>query len=173
MGLESYGFIASDIKEFVLSISADIRIEDAQKQMTKLVLDEIAAAVDGGGATTGLRLEKLTGLHGEIAVRAERVIELRAREMLDVRVGVAGDKIDLHELWLTAYGYEILSILDLRLTTDSKGLKKVKRAVEKIGFELMTDEESNSGVKMSDGLKKAIWWIIENRGKPWNQIPTG
>jgi len=35
---------------------------------------------------------------------------------------------------------------------------------------LKTGETSESGVKMRDELKEAIWWIAKNRGRPWSEI---
>ena len=43
-------------------------------------------------------------------------------------------------------------------------------ALAELGFELKTGETSVAGVQMSQDLKQAIWWIAENRGRPWSEI---
>jgi hydroxymethylpyrimidine/phosphomethylpyrimidine kinase len=78
--------------------------------------------------------------------------------------------VDLRELELTAYGYEILTALGMHLTTNLEGLERVKNAFAEQGFELKTGDTSVSGVKMGDELKQAIWWIIDNRGRRWGGI---
>ena len=63
-----------------------------------------------------------------------------------------------------------MTALEERLTTDLKGLKVIKKALAELGFKLKTGETSVSGVQMSDELKQAIWWIAENRDRPWDKI---
>jgi len=161
MGCRNYGFIDCDLSDLFLSIPADSPIEMAREQVRKKLLEEITRIVDTRGATTGLNVEELSAYHWEIAKRIQRIIELREAEMQRVIVGVINTGMDLRELWLTAYGFEVLTALEMRLTTNLKGLEKVKTAFSELGFELKTGKTSRSGVKMSDELKQAIWWIAE------------
>lgn len=130
----------------------------------------MAKAADKGKATTGLKLEGLLTEHGDIAIRAQQIIGLRDAEMKQVQIGIQGNKVDLREFWLTAYGYDILSALGMGLTTNLEGLERIRTAFAELGFEVNTGETSVSGVKMRRPLKKAIWWIVQNRGRPWNEI---
>ena len=135
-----------------------------------MLLIEITKAIDEGRTTTGLKLEEIITRHIEIAKRTKRITKLREREIQEVRVGVKADRVDLRELWCTAFGYEILSAFDMKLTTDKEGLARIKIVLGELGFRVKTGRTSVSGVKMSDKLKKAIWWIVENRGRPWSEI---
>jgi len=170
LGLENYGFIDHDLRKLLRSLRPDTPIAEACELVKQGLVKKIVAAADKGGITTGLKLEELLTQQSEIAKRAQSIIELRDAEIQQIRVGVRNDEVDLQELWLTAYGYEILSALDMRLTTDLEGLEQIKSAYAKLGFELKTGETSIPGVKMSKPLKRAIWWIVENRGKPWSEI---
>lgn len=169
LGLGKYGLIDLDIREVLLSFPPDATLESLHERMNPLLVDAIATAVDKGGATTGLNLEEMHTQHGEIAQRIHQIIELRKLEIQRVQVEEKEDMVDLRELWLTAYGYEICSALGLQLTTDFEGFEQVKNAASELGFDLKTGETSVSGVKMSDELKQAIWWVVENRGQPWHK----
>jgi len=170
LGLARYGFIGCDLRKILLRISPQKTIKDAQNRVTKLLVKNIAATVDDGGATTGLKLEELLTQHDQIAVRTHHIIELRNDEVEQVVIPVNGNKVDLRELWLTSYGYDILSALDMRLDTDLTGLMQVRSAFAEMGFQLKTGKKEHSGVKMKNELKQAIWWIAENKGKKWAYI---
>jgi hypothetical protein len=89
-------------------------------------------------------------------------------EIQRTRIGVRANEVDLGALWLTAYDYDILTALDMRLKTDLDGLEQVKTAFSRLGFELKFEKLSQSGVYMSNKLKEAILWIAENRGRMWD-----
>ncbi|TFG34615.1 hypothetical protein EU527_02605 [Candidatus Thorarchaeota archaeon] len=170
LGLQEYGFIDCDLSELFGSLQEDTPIEIARKQVREALVYEIAKAVDKNKATTGLKLEGLLTKHGEIAKGAQQIINLREVEMKQVQIGVQGNEVDLRELWLTAYGYEILTALGMGLTTNLEGLGRIRTALGELRFDLETGETSVSGVKMRKSLKKAIWWIVRNRGRPWSEI---
>lgn len=173
LGLERYGFIDTDLEDLFLSIEPETTIQDVQEIVIPRIVDSIASTVDNDGTTTGLKLEELVTKHKEIAVRSQHIIKLRESEMENIVVGHSDGDIDLGYLWLTAFGYEVLASLDIRLTTDAYGLTRIKKIFRKLGFELKTSETSErkvSGVKMSNELKEAIWWIAENRSKSWRAI---
>ena len=55
----------------------------------------------------------------------------------------------------------------MQITTNLEGLERIKVAMNDAGFELRTGRFPRSGVKMSDKLKNAIWWIANHRGEEW------
>jgi len=160
--LNNYGFIDCDLSKLFRDLPEDTPIDKARTRVQERVLEEILRAADQKRATTGLNLEEMYTQHGEIAQRVQQIIELRKLEIQRVQVEEKEDMVDLRELWLTAYGYEICSALGLQLTTDFEGFEQVKNAASELGFDLKTGETSVSGVKMSDELKQAIWWVVEN-----------
>ena len=54
--------------------------------------------------------------------------------------------------------------------TDFEYMENIKTALTELGFDLKTGDTAVSGVKMNEMLKKTIWWIAENRGRPWIDI---
>ncbi len=170
MGLGGYGFINADLRTALLSISCEKSINDAREHILPIILKEIDNAIDQGGCTTGLDIEKLSTQKGEIVVRTKQIIHNRERELKRVRVGLKFRRVDLRELYLTAYGYEILNALDMGLESNLGGFEQIQQASADLGYDIKTADKSESGVNMSDELKQAIWWIVENRGRSWHEI---
>ncbi|MFW9959292.1 MAG: leucine-rich repeat domain-containing protein [Candidatus Odinarchaeota archaeon] len=170
MGLGRYGFIDCDLSDLLLSVPADAPIEVAREKVAESLIEKIVGAVDNEGTTTGLNIGELSSQHAEMAKIADDIIELREAEMQRVRVEMRDDKVDLRELWLTAYGYEVLTALGMRVTTDLEGLQRIKAALAELGYEPKVGTYTESGVPMSNKLKKAILWIAQNRGRRWSEI---
>jgi hypothetical protein len=192
LSLGDYGFLDHDLSDIFLSFPPETSILEVRETITKHLVEAIVASVERGGTTTGLDLETMIASHGEIAVRAQRIIELRSLEMQKVGVSVRGTNVDLRELWLTAYGYEVLTALikqhgfrffrrgtfyldeperlGFKLSSDLEVFDLIKNALDDLGFKLKIGETSVSGVKMSEYLKQTIWWIVEYQGRPWREI---
>ncbi|MFW9804502.1 MAG: leucine-rich repeat domain-containing protein [Candidatus Thorarchaeota archaeon] len=171
LGLGRYGFIERNLSDLFSEIPPDTNLEMAQGLMLPAVLEAIAESSETGGPTTGLHLEEFPQDDLEIMKYTPGILETRRAEIEQVGVGVSElNYVDLRELWLTAYGYEVLSALDMRFATDKQGLERVKRAFAELGFRLRIGKTSTSGVKMSEELKQAIWWIVKNKGRLWSEI---
>jgi len=171
LGLGDYGFIDYDLSDIYDSIPWETNTEDAQEILTKTLVEKIVASVGRGGQTTGLNLEKVSSKHPEIAALVPKIIEIRTKEIQRITVPKRGSKFDLRELWVTAYGYDKLKTLDMKLETSSiKKFKQVKNAFAEIGLELKTGHSTVSGVETSNALKELIWWIVKNTGEPWEDI---
>ncbi len=170
LGLTDYGFIDCNLTDTLLSMAPETPIVEIQSILIKTFVEQVITNVDKNGTTTGLRIEELLTTHGEIAANAQCIFELRKKEIERVRISVNDDEVDLRELWLTAYGYKILSALNMRLNTNTEGLEQIKNSFEELGFEIKIGNSPMSGVDMSKELKDAIWWIVENTDKKWSEI---
>ncbi len=170
LGLGSYGFIDTSFYHDFLAIPPEANLVTACQRIIPLLLENIVKAIGNGNATTGLMVEELFGQHQEIADRLPEIIELRDAEIQRVKIAVKDNAVDLRELWLTAYGYNILNALDIGLSTNLNTLEQIKSILAEMGFELKTGKDSESGVIMSEELKHTIWWIVENRNKTWVEI---
>jgi len=172
LGLKEYGFIDKKMRSKLISIPQKTPIQDVKEKIRRILRDSILYALDGNGATTGLVVENVARYHPEIAIRMQDIIKLRTAEIEQVSIKASGDTIDLRELWLTAYGYEILSALKMRCTTNRDGLQRIKAAMSEAGLELKTGNIGESSVQMSLELKKAIWWIVKKRGTTWVDVTS-
>jgi hypothetical protein len=170
MGLKDYGFIDDYLSDLFLSIPAGTPIDKAREQVRERLLEKIMQAANQKRETTGLNTEEILNQHLEAAATIHEIAKLRQKEIQQVVVGVSNNEADLRELWLTSYGYEVLTALSMHLTTDLKGLERIRSTFSEMGLELKTGKTARSEVKMSDELKEAIWWIAQNRGRQWNEI---
>jgi len=170
LGLGDYGFIDFDMSKTFESIHPVTPQQEVVERIRDVLLQEISSSVARNGPTTGLELEKLVPEQPRIAMDAQRIIELRKQEIDNLILPVKGDRVNLRSLWITAYGHMVLSSLEMGLSTSLSGLEQVTHAFDRMGFTLKIAEKGNASVKMSGKLKKAIWWIVVNQGKKWQEI---
>jgi hypothetical protein len=183
IGLGNYGFIESDvypqIRHEVFEFRQLIDRNKAQNSIVQALLDAVISTMENDGSTTGLNLDALSKRHVEMAEHYQDILDLRQKEMDNVRIGIDDSgEVDLSELWLTAHGYEILttynSQLDsdciIRTTTDSMGFEPVKKTFAECGHDLRIGDSSQPGVNMSNELKECIWWIVNHWGMEWREI---
>ncbi len=170
LGLGDYGFIDHDLRQLFISIPPHMPLPTVREHIRPTLVMLIAEAIDEGRATAGFSMEKHLSPHAKIASMTQDIVELRTSEIQKVRLGVSKDGVDLRDLYLTAYGYEILSTLGLKLRISIDELSKVSEAFSKLGIDLKIGTATIPVVRMSNALKQAIWWIVENRGRPWSEI---
>ncbi|MHA2046857.1 MAG: hypothetical protein ACW99G_18865 [Candidatus Thorarchaeota archaeon] len=183
IGLGNYGFIERDvypqIRNEVFEFRQLIDRNKAQNSIVQTLLNAVMLAIENNGSTTGLHLDVLSERHVELAEQYQDIIDLRQKEMDNVRVGIDDSgEADLSELWLTAHGYEILTTHNsqlvsdcfIRKTTDSLGLEQVKKTFAEFDHDLRVGNSSRPGVKMSNELKECIWWIVNHWGMEWREI---
>ncbi|MFW9863764.1 MAG: leucine-rich repeat domain-containing protein [Candidatus Thorarchaeota archaeon] len=170
LGLDEYGFFDCDLRDLFLSIPPDTSIESVREEVVNELISQIGKIVESDKAAPGLALEKLIKKHPELAAIAPHILSHRNREMKRLAVTVKGSEVDLRELWLSAYGYEVLNALDMGLVTDLEGLQEITEALAELGFDLKTDRTSKSTINMEWQLKETIWWMAQYRGRSWRDI---
>ena len=111
LGLKEYGFIDKNMQSIFTSIPPQTPTLEVREQLRPILKDAILYSLDRGRTTTGLRVEYVARYHPEIAIRMHDIIRLRAAEIEQVSITTSGDMVDLQNLWVTAYGFEILSAL--------------------------------------------------------------
>ena len=74
----------------------------------------------------------------DLAVLAPAILELRKREISGIVIEEINGVFDLRPLWMTSYGFELLSALSLGLDTDRQGMDQVILHASQTGFELNT-----------------------------------
>jgi len=165
IGFGDLGFIDLDISELLLSIHPESSFEEVHTKLRPILMHHLMESIREGRSTTGLNLELGFSQNAEITISTKQILKTREDEMEKVTVGLSGNRVDLRELWLTAYGYEVMTALKMSLETDVNGLKALETVFSNIGFKLKVDESATPGVRMSNALRNVIHWIIENTGK--------
>lgn len=122
------------------------------------VLDLLEHQISRGGSTLFLDAElmKRTGASRLLPI----MVEQRKREIDEIRIPKRGSKVYLRGLWLTHYGFEILSVLGLGLRTDLQGLNQIEACFSNLGFELVVDDSpdsrANGSVNTSSSLQRHV-----------------
>ena len=105
----------------------------------------------------------------EIVSRYHDALEIRQSEIDRVAVGFSNGLYDISELWLTSYGYSILSVIHHRKRLFLPEIDEIVAAFDELGYQIRIKEKAESGVRMSEELKRCIWWIVRYEGhEPWN-----
>ncbi len=114
--------------------------------------------LDNGGSTLFLDTDKMRPW-AEFASLIPAILELRKAEMEKCVVSKVGDSYDLRALWLTHWGFKLLSLSKLWLTASAKTIARVKELMTSAGFELNIQETDTTPihVKMSDNMRTFIW----------------
>jgi hypothetical protein len=171
LGLADFGFVDCNLIEKLESFSLDESTSDIQATLSTILSECILVAVSRKGPTTGLNLERLALMHGDVAARIQDIVEQRKSEIENIRISYnEHNVVDLKNLWLTAHGFDILTALGMNLTADEKQLEDIQKLFASLDLELRVSESPTSIVNMSDELKECIWWRVKNKGKNWENI---
>ena len=68
------------------------------------------------------------------------IVEKRKQEVENTVLLIKGSKVFLRPLWLTHYGFKILSASNMGLTTDLEGLESLRKSFDEIDMELATEK---------------------------------
>jgi len=126
----------------------------------------VSAQIDAGSTTIGLDVQRM-GECPELVDKSDRVANLRREEMEQVDVIETDSGLDLHPLWLTAHGYQVLSALGLGTGCGTDEASSVQQALSDLGFELRTtrSEAANYVTELPLPLREYIWHLADSRSQ--------
>ena len=152
------GYLDVEVKQcerLVKKLLFDSFTADVQTDLINALIEQI----DRGGPTIDLDVESMKD-YGELVIRIDDVVEQRIREMERQVVPIlghvvfdeeikdllesVGESIDTHYaelrmLWLSAYGYEVLTSLNLRTVCEMKHFSKVEDAFSALEYDLQVE----------------------------------
>lgn len=172
LGLGYFGFVDCDLSQIILSCPPDISYEEARTTIETAVARLVPEQIKESGLTTGMDLEAADD-HPEIAILTNEILKLRAAEMKKVRIFTGTSpwfQAYLKPLWLTHYGYMILTSLGVGTEANEEELDKIRKLLSGLGFDIQIYElegeekkRRTMPVKMSKPLKEFIWWLAGHR----------
>jgi len=187
MGLEELYGCDYDILEALENIPPESALIDIQSFLRHTLVETLLEQFEEGGTTVLLDIEKM--LNTPAAVLIPRIIELRKKEIENTVVQLIGkkltvydifmnevgittdpmDAIHLEDLFLTAYGFQVLCLLDLGSRTNLEGLRKIEIVMDRLGMNLtvknMKDSIVNPRSKMSDAMYSLLMKRILRKPK--------
>ena len=154
MGLEELSGCDYDIFAALENIPPESELVDIQSFLRHTLVGTLLEQFESGGTTVLLDIEKM--LDTPAAVLIPRIVELRRKEIENIVVPLVGkkltvydvymnevgittesvDSIHLQDLWMTAYGFQVLQLLDLGLKTNIDGLSKIEIVMDRLGMKL-------------------------------------
>lgn len=164
LGLGWLGILDNGIDTVLRMLVNSKDLENFKEKVVPVVLNLVREQIENAGSTIGLIVESML-ISREFAEKIERVVELRERELEQTGIVTNGEDVDLTPLWLTAYGYEILTALHFGLKTNVDGLQLVESELRKLHIELGTEksEKSQPATVISDDFRNYILSIVQSR----------
>jgi len=172
MGLEELYGCDYDILEALESIPPESDLVDIQSFLRHTLVEILLEQFESGGTTVFLDIGKMVDTPA--AVLIPKIVELRKKEIENTVIPIIGKKlaiydvymnevgittdpknsVHLDDLWMTAYGSQVLLLLGLGLRTDLDGLRKIEVVMERLGLNLatkvVTEPIVNPKLQMSD-----------------------
>ena len=152
VGLSEFYGCEIDLVPILEQIPSDAEDIDIQCFLQHTLVENLHDQLENGGNSILLDIDKMKQTPASILI--PRIVELRKKELNDTKIQVLGKEIIVYDvfmseierilipdkgknvlldnLWLTAYGFRLLSSLGYGHRTDMKGLRKIQAAFEKL-----------------------------------------
>ena len=124
----------ADPLEILVDVSAKEDFESSKERIYDRAVELLADQVEGGGPTLFLDVLKMQGTRASRLIPS--IVKQRKAELEDLEVQILRGTAFLHSIWMTSYGFTVLSALDCGLTANSENLKQIKAVFDEAGFDL-------------------------------------
>jgi hypothetical protein len=187
MGLKELYGCDYDILEALENIPPESDLIDIQSFLRHTLVETLLEQFDAGGTTVLLDIEKM--LNTPAAALIPKIIELRKKEIANTVVSIVGktltvydvfmnevgmitdpaDAVYLHDLYLTAYGFQVLCLLNMGMRTNLDGLRKIEIVMTRLGMNLNVKSLDvpidNPKATMSPAMHTLLMKRIQQRTK--------
>ena len=158
---EIAGFDGNPRKLLELTESG-MSFEEVRQAVFDRAVQLLEVQMNVGGPTLFLDIERMRETSASKLIPL--IAEQRKHELENSIILVKGSKVFLKPLWLTHYGFKILSATGMGLTTDLEGLDRLRKYFEEIDLELSTQRVTVAkdvyDGKASPGMQKHVFDLI-------------
>ena len=112
--------------------------EEARQEIIDTAVKLIEKQLHQDGPTLFLDVENMRETSASKLIPL--IVEKRKHEVENTTLLVKGSKVFLRPLWLTHYGFNILSASEMGLTTDLEGLEKLRESFDELEIEIATEK---------------------------------
>jgi len=157
LGMSWMGFLDGDPREHLRFILSRVGYAAHRNEIFNYVRSKICEQIDAGGTTIGIDLDRMLQ-DGHLAARVDKVLEKRLSEIRNVEVVNDGNTVDIRNLWLTAYGFDMKLA---GLSSNHRTLNRIKRELDSLGISLrVSSSPSQTNIlSMSEGMRDYIWFL--------------
>lgn len=136
--------------------------EDARQAIFDTAVKLLEEQIRSGGPTLFLDIEGLRNTSASKLIPL--IVETRKHEVENTTVLIKGSKVFLRPLWMTHYGFNILSASGMGLTTDLDGLESLRKNFDELEIELETQKVTTTRDayegKASEGMQRHVLDLI-------------
>ncbi|MHA2140247.1 MAG: hypothetical protein ACXADC_10035 [Candidatus Thorarchaeota archaeon] len=141
LNMEELSGLDTDPKEILTDVSAEDGFESSKEQIYDKVVELLAEQVERGGSTLFLDVLKMKDTRASRLIPS--IVKQRKNELEDLEVQTLRGTGFLHSLWMTSYGYDILSALDYGLTAKTEELNQIRAVFDEADFDLAIERVSS------------------------------
>lgn len=194
MGLEEFYGCDYDILEALENIPPESDLIDIQSFLRHTLVETLLEQFEVGGTTVLLDIEKM--LNTPAAALIPKIIELRKKEIETTVVPLVGkkltiydifmneigvttdpkDAVHLEDLYMTAYGFQVLCLLNMGRRTDLDGLRKIEMILNQLGMKLTVKNVirpiNNPKSVMSDAMYSLLMKHVPVKSNKSNTIKS-
>ena len=159
------GFLDGNPNEHLQFILPRLEQPQGRDEINDYVTQKVCAQIDAGGTSIGIDIDRMIQ-HAHFAVRVEKVLKQRRREVENAEIVVNSNSVNLKNFLLTAYGFRIhQGGLKPGVRCDLQTFNKIQQELGKYGITLKTNTytSQNGLAGVSMGMSDYIWTIIRNK----------
>jgi len=188
LGLEELYGVDYDILTALEHIPPESDVIDIQSFFRHTLVETMLEQFESGGTTVLLDIGKMVGTPMDVLI--PQIIELRKNEIGQLTLPIIGREIDiynvymektgsisipkepvlLHDLWMTAYGCQILTTLGFGLCTNLEGLKKIEIVLKRMGFILKSSRADQTIQYRYSKMSSAMRMLLLKRAKNHSSV---
>jgi hypothetical protein len=124
----------TDPKEILADVSAEEDFESSRERIYDRVVELLAEQVERGGPTLFLDVLKMQDTRASRLIPS--IVKQRKTELEGLEVQTLRGNAFLHSVWMTSYGFDVLSALDSGLTANYEDMTQIKEVFDEAGFDL-------------------------------------
>ena len=165
LGLSELGGFDGNPRAILAKTDQQMTFDEVIDTIEETVVELLVKQIEDGGPTLFLDTDVIRKTRASKLI--PRILESRKHEIEEIRIPVRGSRVFLRSLYLTHYGYRILSALGMGLRTDLEGFSKIRTCFEEIGFDLQTKRmrriRHRYPADNSSGMKRHVFDTILRR----------
>jgi len=161
LGLGWLGLLDGDPRTIMKMID-DI---DDRQRLTESIVEIVCRAIDEGSSALGLDVDRALE-YKALAVSLPKVLLARQEEVKSMRIRTGTKNANLHPLWVTDFGFRILSSLGLGTKCSVDQLKQVRNLLSGLGVQLNVGaRKATRGGTVTGPMSDYIWKLADLRAK--------
>ncbi|MFQ5834048.1 MAG: hypothetical protein ACE5H4_15195 [Candidatus Thorarchaeota archaeon] len=137
LGMSELAGYDGDPRRLIEGVNEHQDVEPALDMIYDTALELLSEQFQQGGPTLFLDTGAMRNTRASRLIPT--ILDRRKREMEDITVPILDGRAHLQSLWLSSYGFDVLTALKTGLTTDTWGLDRVKVAMEEMGCNLRAE----------------------------------